>query len=88
MANNIIVAQYMAAIGWQAIDTEVFGPRCGRQHGAKSVAIERRNLRDEKILRDANGAVVKFVRNDMRNTNLMGEIWNVLINWGVVTIEE
>ena len=64
---------------------------------AKKVAEERRILRDDKILLDANGQrVVWYPPNandqvreryqEMTNTNFMAEITAVLTNWGVVTI--
>ena len=58
MANNnrITVAQYAAANDWAAIDNH----HLGRWVAAKSVVVQRRTLRDNKTLRDANGRVVLY----------------------------
>ena len=84
----------MAHLGmhhWPAIDHLPDSMR------AKKVAEERRILRDDKILLDANGQRVVWYPPDandqvrkryqeMKNTNFMAEITAVLTNWGVVTI--
>ena len=75
---------------------------------AEKVAEVRRILRDDKILRDANGQrVIWYPRHalkygnggnnsldqvreryqEMKNTNSVAEIWDVLTTWGVVTFD-
>ena len=94
MATNAIYMthQYAAIKGWAAIDA--LEPRTRR---AKRIAVQRRVLRDECTLRDANGEVVPFdafnneLREEMKHTNSLtgvGGILAVLVAWGVTTIEE